>query len=74
MKNAINSDGVEIIGYTAWGCINLIRASTGEMAKRYGMIYVDRDDQGNGSYKRYKKASFDWYRKVIISDGTILNQ
>lgn len=73
IKNAINSDGVEIIGYTAWGCIDLVSASTGEMGKRYGMIYVDRNDQGNGTYKRYKKTSFDWYRKVILSNGEELD-
>lgn len=72
MKDAIEIDGVELMGYTAWGCIDLISASTGEMSKRYGFIYVDRDDQGNGTLKRYKKKSFDWYKKVIESNGQIL--
>ena len=72
MKDAVELDGVDLIGYTVWGCIDLISASTGEMSKRYGMIYVDRDDFGNGSLKRYKKKSFDWYKKVIASNGEIL--
>ena len=69
MKDAIELDGVEVLGYTSWGCIDLVAASTGEMSKRYGFIYVDRDDQGNGTFKRYKKKSFDWYKKVIASNG-----
>lgn len=69
MKKAIEEDGVELIGYTPWGCIDLVSASTGEMSKRYGFIYVDRDDEGNGTLKRYKKKSFDWYKKVISSNG-----
>ena len=69
MKDAIDIDGVELMGYTAWGCIDLISASTGEMSKRYGFIYVDRDDLGNGTLKRYKKKSFNWYKKVIESNG-----
>ena len=69
MKDAIDIDGVELMGYTAWGCIDLISASTGEMDKRYGMIYVDRDNLGHGTFKRYKKKSFDWYKKVIESNG-----
>ena len=73
MKDAIEIDGVELLGYTAWGCIDLISASTGEMSKRYGMIYVDRDDQGNGTFKRYKKKSFNWYKKVIESNGENLD-
>lgn len=62
-------DGVDLIAYTPWGCIDLISASTGEMKKRYGFIYVDCDDEGNGSMQRYKKDSFDWYKKVIASNG-----
>ncbi|MBD9288777.1 MAG: glycosyl hydrolase family protein [Faecalibacterium sp.] len=62
-------DGVDLMGYTPWGCIDLVSASTGEMAKRYGFIYVDTDDQGNGTFNRYKKDSFDWYKKVIASNG-----
>ncbi len=72
MKDAIELDGVDLIGYTAWGCIDLISASTGEMSKRYGMIYVDRDDYGQGTLKRYKKKSFDWYKNVIRSNGECL--
>ena len=51
-------DGVEIMGYTSWGCIDLVSASTGEMGKRYGFVYVDSDDYGNGSFNRYKKRFF----------------
>ncbi len=68
-KAAVEEDGVELLGYTTWGCIDLISASTGEMSKRYGFIYVDRDDAGNGSLKRSKKKSFEWYKKVIESNG-----
>ncbi len=67
-KDAIE-DGVDLMGYTIWGCIDLVAASTGEMSKRYGFIYVDKDDQGNGTLARRKKKSFDWYKKVIASDG-----
>lgn len=66
-------DGVELIGYTSWGCIDVISAGTGEMAKRYGYIYVDRDDEGNGSLDRYRKDSFFWYKKCIASHGTDLD-
>lgn len=66
-------DGVDIFGYTPWGCIDLVSASTGEMEKRYGMIYVDKDNAGKGSLKRYKKKSFTWYRNVIQSNGEQLN-
>lgn len=72
MKKAIYEDGVELIGYTPWGCIDLISASTGEISKRYGMIYVDKDDYGNGTLKRYKKDSFYWYKRVIESNGELL--
>lgn len=68
MGKAID-DGVDLIGYTPWGCIDLISAGTGEMSKRYGFIYVDRDDEGNGTLKRYPKKSFYWYKKVIESNG-----
>lgn len=68
MKEAIK-DGVELIGYTLWGCIDLISASTGEMAKRYGMIYVDKQDDGTGTLERLRKQSFYWYQKVIKSNG-----
>lgn len=69
MKAAVSEDGVDLIGYTPWGCIDLVSASTGEMKKRYGFIYVDKDNAGNGTLKRYKKDSFDWYKKVIASNG-----
>ena len=62
-------DGVDVLGYTAWGCIDLVSASTGEMSKRYGMIYVDMDDYGNGSLERKEKKSFEWYKGVIESNG-----
>jgi len=62
-------DGVELMGYTPWGCLDLISASTGEMAKRYGMIYVDKHDDGSGSLKRSRKDSFFWYQRVIRSNG-----
>lgn len=63
--------GVEIIGYTSWGPIDLVSASTGEMKKRYGYIYVDRDDEemGHGTFKRSKKKSFEWYKDVIATNG-----
>ncbi len=69
MKAAIDEDGVELWGYTTWGCIDLVSAGTGEMSKRYGFIYVDRDDAGNGTLERYRKKSFGWYKKVIASNG-----
>lgn len=69
MKKAIELDGVPLIGYTMWGCIDLVSAGSGEMKKRYGFVYVDRDDLGNGTYRRYKKDSFYWYQKVIESNG-----
>lgn len=62
-------DGVELMGYTPWGCIDLVSASTSEMSKRYGFIYVDADDQGKGSFDRSRKASFYWYKEVIASNG-----
>lgn len=69
MKEAIDQDGVELLGYTSWGCIDLVSAGTGEMKKRYGYIYVDRDNEGNGTLARSKKQSFYWYKKVIASNG-----
>ena len=68
MRDAIN-DGVDLLAYTYWGCIDLVSASTGEMKKRYGFIYVDKNNDGNGTLKRYKKDSFYWYKKVIESNG-----
>ncbi len=69
MKKAINEDGVECIGYTPWGCIDLVSLGTGEMDKRYGFIYVDRDNEGHGTLTRTKKKSFNWYKRVIESNG-----
>ena len=68
MKIAVE-DGVDLIAYTTWGCIDLVSAGTGEMRKRYGFIYVDKNDDGTGSYARSKKDSFYWYKKVIESNG-----
>ena len=73
MDDAINVDGVDLMGYTPWGCIDLVSASTGEMAKRYGFIYVDKYDDGTGDYSRKEKKSFNWYKKVIASNGTDLD-
>ena len=67
MKN-----GVDLIGYTTWGCIDLVSAGTGEMRKRYGFIYVDKDDEGKGTFDRKVKDSYYWYKKVIQSRGTEL--
>ena len=66
-------DGVELMGYTMWGCTDLVSASTGEMKKRYGFVYVDRDNDGNGDFHRERKDSFFWYKKVIESNGEDLD-
>ena len=66
-------DGVDLMGYTPWGCIDLVSASTGEMAKRYGFIYVNKFDDGTGDLSREKKDSFYWYKKVIASNGEDLS-
>lgn len=66
-------DGVDLIGYTCWSAIDIVSASTGEFKKRYGLIYVDADDFGGGTYKRYRKDSFYWYKKVIESNGKVLS-
>lgn len=71
IKEAIK-DGVPVFGYTMWGIIDLISCGSMEMKKRYGVIYVDQDDAGNGSLNRYKKDSFYWYKKVIDSNGDVL--
>ena len=68
MKEAVE-DGVALMGYTPWGCIDLVSASTGEMAKRYGFIYVDKHDDGTGDLSRVRKQSFYWYKEVISSNG-----
>ncbi len=72
VSDAITTDGVECLGYTSWGCIDIVSESTKQMSKRYGFIYVDCDDHGNGTYKRLKKKSFDWYQKVIATNGLSL--
>ncbi len=73
MKKAVDKDGVELLGYLPWGCIDLVSAGTGEMKKRYGFIYVDMDDKGNGTKERSRKESFFWYQKVIQSNGEDLD-
>ena len=73
MRDAVTEDGVDLMGYTTWGPIDLVSAGTGEMRKRYGFIYVDRDDQGKGTLKRYRKKSFWWYKRVIESNGECLD-
>ncbi|MCK0473378.1 glycoside hydrolase family 1 protein [Halalkalibacter sp. APA_J-10(15)] len=65
-------DGVDLIGYTSWGCIDLVSASTGQMSKRYGFIYVDKNDDGSGTLERSKKKSFNWYKDVIESNGNVI--
>jgi 6-phospho-beta-glucosidase len=74
MIEAVDEDGVDLLGYTPWGCIDLVSASTGEMKKRYGFIYVDKDNEGNGSLKRSRKKSFEWYKNVITSNGAVLKE
>ncbi len=69
MKKAVEIDGVDLIGYTPWGCIDVVSFGTGELRKRYGFIYVDLNDDGTGTGNRYKKKSFDWYQKVVASNG-----
>lgn len=66
------ADGVPVMGFTTWGCIDLVSASTAEMKKRYGLIYVDRNNDGSGTMARYKKKSFFWYKDVINSNGKSL--
>lgn len=67
-------DGVPVMGYTTWGCIDLVSASTAELKKRYGFIYVDRNDDGSGTLERYKKKSFYWYQNVIATNGKSLDK
>ncbi len=73
MKKAVLEDGVDLLGYLPWGCIDLVSAGTGEMKKRYGFVHIDMDDKGNGTLKRRKKLSFYWYKKVIASCGEDLD-
>lgn len=72
MKKAVELDGVEVMGYTPWGCIDVVSFTTGELRKRYGFIYVDLNDDGSGSGNRYKKRSFEWYKNVIRTNGETL--
>ncbi len=67
-------DGVDVLGYTSWGCIDIVSASTAQLSKRYGFIYVDRNDDGSGSLERYRKKSFDWYSEVIRTNGASLTR
>ena len=69
MRDAVTEDGVDLMGYTTWGCIDVVSAGTGEMRKRYGFIYVDKDDEGKGDFSRSRKKSFYWYQQVISSNG-----
>ncbi|MCC3237245.1 family 1 glycosylhydrolase, partial [Pediococcus acidilactici] len=69
VKKAVEIDQVNCFGYLTWGPIDLVSATTGQMSKRYGFIYVDLDDSGRGTLQRLKKDSFDWYKKVIKSNG-----
>ena len=71
LKEAIK-DGIDVMGYTSWGCIDLVSAGTAELKKRYGFIYVDRNDDGTGTLERYRKKSFYWYKKVIETNGEVL--
>lgn len=73
MKDAVDIDGVDLLGYTPWGCIDLVSASTGEMHKRYGFVYIDYQDDGSGEGARIKKDSFNWYKQVIASNGENLD-
>ncbi len=72
MMDAVDEDGVDLMGYTPWGCIDLVSATTGEMSKRYGFIYVDKDNMANGTLNRSRKKSFTWYKEVIASNGEVL--
>ena len=73
MKQAVEFDEVELLGYTCWGPIDIVSVGTGEMKKRYGFIYVDKNDEGEGTLKRKKKKSFYWYKKVIATNGEDIN-
>ena len=74
LKDGVETDHVELMGYTPWGCIDLVSAGTGEMKKRYGFIYVDKDNAGSGSLTRQRKDSFFWYQQVISSNGECLSE
>lgn len=68
LKKAVE-DGIPVFGYTMWGCVDLVSSATCEMRKRYGFLYVDGDDLGNGTYRRYRKDSFYWYKELIATNG-----
>ena len=72
MEAAVDEDGVDLIGYTVWGCIDCVSFTTGELRKRYGFIYVDKKDDGTGTGKRFRKKSFGWYQRVIATNGAAL--
>lgn len=72
MRDAVEIDGVDVMGYTMWGCFDLVSCSTGEMRKRYGVVYVDQNDEGTGSLQRYRKDSFAWYQHLIATNGADL--
>ena len=73
MKKAVTEDGVDLMGYTPWGCIDCVSFTTGQYSKRYGFIYVNKNDDGSGDFSRSKKKSFEWYRRVIASNGSDLS-
>ena len=73
MDAAVNEDGVDLMGYTMWGCVDLVSASTEKTEKRYGFVHVDKYDDGTGDLSRRRKDSFYWYKKVIESHGTDLD-
>jgi 6-phospho-beta-glucosidase len=72
MRDAVDYEGVDLLGYTMWSPIDIVSASSGEYDKRYGFIYVDKDNDGNGTLERKKKKSFDWYKHVIETNGAEL--
>lgn len=74
LEKAIDIDGVPVLGYMSWAPVDLVAASTGQMKKRYGYIYVDLDDHGHGTFKRSKKDSFYWYQKIIETNGQYLHR
>lgn len=74
MSEAINIDGVDLIGYTPWGVIDIVSFGSGEMEKRYGFIYVDKDNEGTGTLERIRKESFYWYKNVIKNNGIIIER
>lgn len=69
MKKAVTYDGVDLMGYTPWGCIDCVSFTTGQYSKRYGFIYVNKHDDGTGDMSRSRKKSFNWYKEVIASNG-----